>query len=166
MVRKVKVVLLSLVLICTLCATAQASTHPIYDTGTLSTTYITYFKDILSGAKFTDNYVAFRSGQNEYTMIVGKLQFENGIISLEADETGKEYRFYSDNNNYNTNYKYEVKNVYIVEIETNNSIIYSDVGDYPELVERGSKYEMLQTLLVCVALLCIVIGRVFYNRKR
>lgn len=166
MVRKVSALMLAMVLICALGTSALASTHSVYENGSLSTTYITYFKDILAAAKITDNYVAFRSGQNAYTMIVGKLQYENGVISLQTDETAKEYTFSTESSSYNSQYKYYVKDIYIFDMETNESIIYSDVGDFPQLIERSAKFETLQTILFGIVLLCVVINRIFYNRKR
>lgn len=166
MVRKVSAFVCSLVLICGLTTSAQASTHTVYDNGTISSTYITYFKDILSGINFTDNYVAFRSAQNEYTLIVGDLIFENGNFTIEEEGKLTSYRFYADSSNYSSNYRYEVKDIYIFDLSVGDNIIYSDLGQYPQLIERGAKYEQIQTLLIIITMLCIVINRIFYNRKR
>lgn len=163
MVRKIASFVCMLGLIATiLCGTVQAATHEVYENGNLGTTYITYFKDILSGADFKDNYVAFRSGQYEYTLIVGELDFSGGVFSLV--ESGKEYRFYTTSSNYNSQYYYDVNDIGEFSLLANNSILYSDVGDYPELIERGVKYEMFTALLLCVALLGIVFGRFFRRR--
>lgn len=162
MVRQVKILVCLLVLITALCGTTQAATHSVYENGSLGTTYITYFKDILSGAKFDDNYVAFRSGQYEYIMVVGELKNENGVITLVGD--GKQYRYYTGNSNYNSQYYYDVSTLNNFSLNTNNSILYSDVGDFPELIERGAKYEMLNTLLICIFMLSFVIYRIFCRR--
>lgn len=148
-------------LITAMCGTVQAATHTVYENGTLGTTYITYFKDILSGADFRDNYVAFRSGQYSYTMIVGKLQNENGVISLQ--EQGKQYTF-ETTGNYNSQYTYNVADITNFSVNTGNAILYSDVGDFPELIERGAKFETLNTILLIVLMLCIVIYRIFRKR--
>lgn len=165
MVRQVRkilsCVLVSLVLITAFCGSVQAATHEVYDNGSLSTTYITYFKDILSGCDFRDNYVAFRSGQYSYTLVVGELEYENGSFSLLS--SGKEYIF-SSTGNYNSQYTYQVKDISNFSLDSGNSIIYADVGDFPQLIERGSKYETLNTILISIALLCIVISRIFCHR--
>lgn len=166
MVRKVSSIIVAIVLICACGTTALATTHTVYDNGTLSSTYTTYFKDILSGAKFNDNYVAFRSGQYSYTMVVGDLEYNNGKIILVNDEKAKEYTFSTNNNNYNSTYYYDVKDIYIFDIDVGNNIIYSDVGDFPQLIDRGDKYEILNTLLIIIFMLCVVVSRIFYNRKR
>lgn len=150
-------------LIVALGSTAHA--YDIYDNGTISSTYVTYFRDILAGSKFNDNYVAFRSGQYEYIMLVGKLEKSGNTISLV--EEGKEYKFYTDSGTqYNSTYRYSVKDVSTGSVDVGNNIIYSDLGDYPELIERGDKYEAL-TLFVLVVVLCaVVINRIFFTRKR
>ena len=60
MVRKIILcVVVAFVVIGANCTITHATTHTIYSEGNMNTTYITYFKDILSGSKFSDNYVAF-----------------------------------------------------------------------------------------------------------
>ena len=83
MVRKIiTAFIIGLMLVGATCTQALAETHSVYTEGNMNTTYITYFKDILSGTDLNDNYVAFRSGQYEYTMVVGKLEHNNNTITL------------------------------------------------------------------------------------
>lgn len=164
MVRKITALLVALlVVIGANCTITQAATHTIYTEGNMNTTYITYFKDILSGVGFNDNYVAFRSGQYEYTMVVGKLEYNNGVISL--SEKGKEYVF-TQTGNYNSQYTYAANEIANFSVNTNSAIIYADVGDFPQLIERGAKYEMLTTLLLSIMCISVVINRIFYKRPR
>lgn len=142
--------------------TAQAATHQVYENGSLGTTYITYFKDILSGAGFDDNYVAFRSGQYSYTMVVGDIEYNNGVFSLVGE--GKEYEFSTTSSSYNSQYQYYANDITDFSLNADNSIIYSDVGEFPQLIERGAKYEILSTVLMCIVVLCIVINRIFRKR--
>lgn len=155
------------VLCCTLVLTlgfakqTHAATHTIYEQGTLSSTYTTYFKDILSGAKFNDNYVAFRSGQYSYSMVVGDLEYNNGVISMNGK--GKEYVF-TTGSGYNGQTSYEVSEISSFSVNCSNYIVYSDCGDYPQLIERGAKYEMVSLFILSIVLLCIVINRIFFRR--
>lgn len=137
------------------CTVQGATTHTIYQESTIDYTYLTYFKDIVSGIGFNDNYVAFRSGENSYTMIVGKLNYDNGVFTSAV--SCKSYIL--------SNNQYEVSEVTDFSINVNKSIVYSDIGDYPQLVERGAKYEIFTAILLCVIVLCIVINRIFYIRK-
>lgn len=163
-VKRLAVLVYVLALIFAIGVTAQAATHQVYENGSLSTTYITYFKDILSGVEFNANYVAFRSGQYSYTMVVGDIEYENGVFLLVGD--GKEYEFSTTSSGYNSQYNYYVNDITEFSVNAGNSIIYSDVGNYPQLIERGAKYEMFTAVLLCVVLVCIVINRIFYYRKR
>lgn len=151
-----------LALISALCGTAQAATHTVYENGSMSSTYVNYFKDIVSGIGFNDNYVAFRSGQYEYTMIVGDIEFNNGEFIL--NDTGKAFTFSANGSSYNSQYTYDVAEITSFSLLPSNSILYSDVGEYPQLVERGAKYEMLTAVLLCIAFVSILIQRIFYKR--
>lgn len=166
MVRQVKKICVCivalLVLITALCGTVQAATHTVYENGSFSTTYVTYFKDILSGTELKNNYVAFRSGQYSYSLVVGELEYNNGVISLVGE--GKEYKFYQESSNYNSQYYYNVSNLNNFSLNVGKSIIYSDVGDFPELIERGAKYEVISAILLGIALCSIVINRIFFKR--
>lgn len=157
MVRKVSAIILAITLICAIGTTAFAGSHLIYEGGKLSSSDKEIFKDILSGVSFSDNYCAFRNGQSKVTMVVGDIEFIDGQFVM-VGERGKEYIIGTNT--------FEVKDIYWFELEPKTAIVYSDVGGYPELVERGDKYEMLQTLLIIITLLCVVISRIFYNRKR
>lgn len=161
MVRALKIFVCGIALIAAFCGTVQAATHTVYEEGNLSTTYVTYFKDIISGAEFNDNYVAFRSGQYSYTMVVGELEYSNGVISLV--DTGKEYVF-TTSSGYNATYKYNVNEISNFSLDSGENIIYSDVGDYPQLVERGAKFEIFTAILICICMLSFVIRNIFYKR--
>lgn len=141
--------------------TASAS-YTVYD-GTMSSTYITYFRDILSGMSPELEYVAFRSGQYEYTMIVG----ENVQISG-VQITGSDLVSYtiSTNSGYNNTLNYSVDNVSSFTLNVGNSLIYSSLGDYPRLVEIEATYEYLQTLTLCIIALVVVVSRILTGYRQ
>lgn len=159
MVRKVIALSLMCVMLITATCGAAYAQEP-YD-GNMSSTYVTYFKDIVAGIGFKDNYVAFRSGQNEYTMLVGELYYDGETISLVG--MGTKYTIYNDNS-YNGLYTYDVSSVETGSVTPRNKIVYSDLGNYPQLIDRGAKYETLTSFLLVVALLCVVVGRFFGRR--
>lgn len=162
MVRKIVTTFVcTLALITALCGTVQGATHTVYDSGSLSSTYVTYFRDIVSNIGINENYVAFRSGQYSYTLVVGELEFNNGTFTLVG--SGKEYEFTTDGN-YNSQYRYYVNDISNFSVDVGNSIIYSDLGYYPNLIEGGTKYEVYTAILLTVIVLCIVIGRFFRSR--
>lgn len=163
MVRKIITIAFCVVILFAIGNGPHANAYSIYDEGNLSTTYVTYFRDVVSNIGFDDNYVAFRSGQNEYIMIVGKLEFNGTQISL-AGDSATVYKFYQESSGYNSQYKYDVTTIQDFHLNVNNSIIYSDLGQFPELVARGDKYEMLNTVLLVVLLLSFVIYSLFRSR--
>lgn len=163
MVRKIVTTFVCvLALITAICGSVQAATHTVYENGNLSTTYVTYFKDIVSGIGFNDNYVAFRSGQYSYTLIVGDLEFNNNTFTLNG--AGKSYEYSTTSSNYNSQYYYYVDDISNFSLEVDNQIIYSDLGYYPQLVERGAKYEIITAVLLCIMCLSVVINRIFFKR--
>lgn len=159
MVRKViPIMLCATIILCALCAPVVGATHSVYTEGNMSTTYVQYFKDILSGANINDNYVAFRSGQYQYTMVVGDLEYGNGTISL--NDTGIVYTF-TQSGNYNSQYKYNTNEITNFSVSAGDSIIYSDVGQFPHLVERGVHIETFILITLCGMCVFGLIERIF-----
>lgn len=153
-----------LALIVGIASTAQAATHTTYENGSLPSTYVTYFKDILSGVSLNDNYVAFRSGQYQYTMITGNISYNEQSKMFLLDGVGKEYVFVTDGSSFNSNYTYDYKEIDSFSLVNDSSIIYSDLGSFPQLIDRGSKYEILTTITLCIMCLYFVIRLFFVHR--
>lgn len=153
MARKITITVTALALVlCALCAPISAATHNVYTEGNISTTYVQYFKDILSGANINDDYVGFRSGQYTYILVVGSLSYENGTISL--DDEGTIYTF-TQTGNYNSAYNYRVDNISTFSINCGDNIIYSNLGNYPHLIERSTHIETL--ILVTLGAMCVFV---------
>lgn len=160
MVRKITIFLLCVALTCSVGAVAHAESFTPYD-GTPSNTYIQYFRDIISGIGFDQHYVALRSGQYEYVLAVGDIQYGNDIFT--SAET-VELHTITLSSGYNSSTVYSYREIDSLYISTNNQIIYSDLGHFPQLVERGAKYEMFTAVLLCTSLLGVVVGRFFRKR--
>lgn len=159
MVRKIRrVFFATMLLICCVATSVHGANYETYSNGNLSSTYVTYFKDIISGQSIMNDYVAFRSGQYTYTMAVGNLNY-GGDFS--GNGKVKVYTFDTESSNYNQNLTYTVTTDSSFYLEPSVSVIYSNLGDYPQLIERGANIETINTILLCVALLSVVIGRVF-----
>ena len=166
MVRQVKkfvmCLVVGLILITAFCGTVSATTYEVYE-GNLSATQITYFRDILGGQSILDNYVVFRDGQYSYKMVVGDIVYNNNTFT--ATETCKVYSI-NTSSGYNSYYTYNQETIDNLVLTTSNKIVYSDLGNYPQLEERGQKYEILQTIILCIAGCCYIIRNIFYHRKR
>lgn len=162
MVRQVSILLVALALLVATCNGAQAATYDVYD-GNPSNTYIQYFKDTLSKIPLGDHYVAFRSDQNEYTMVVGDISYANGVFTSES--TCHVYTMQSANN-YNGYYSYTQGDIGDFYLNPGDHILYSDLGHYPDLEERGQRYEILTTILIVIICVGYVVRNVFYHRPR
>lgn len=160
MVRKVSALFFCVALFFAFGITAHAQTYTPYE-GTMSSSYVSYFKDILSGVGFDKNYVALRSGQYEYVMVVGDLEYDGN--SFTSNGTATVYTI-TNSGNYNSSYSYNVSEISSLSITPDDKIIYSDLGQFPQLMERGAKYEMLSAVLMLICLLGVVIGRIFDPR--
>lgn len=163
MVRKVIAYMVAVLILCSaFCGTVSAATYTPYE-GNISTSYLTYFEDLLPKIKLTDHYVFFRSGQYDYVMVVGDIEHDNGIFSSETDCTVYTLSSSSGYNSYNSYYVSTISDFYMV---SNDILIYSDLGDFPELETRGNKYEVIQTILIGIFMLAVVIRGILFTRKR
>lgn len=159
-VKKVLVVVFVLVLICTTGATAQAQTYTPYE-GNISTSNLTYFEDIISKVSILKDYVLIRNGQYDYSLIVGDLTYSNNKFT--ANGSCDVYKL-TTGGNYNSYYTYSKTTDTSAVINTNSILVYSNLGDYPELENRGDKFEILQTILLGTVCIAIVISRIFRKR--
>lgn len=155
MVRKIIILLLAL---CALAAVPlSASAAEVYD-GTISTTYITIFRDIVSNVELGDQYVFYRSGQYEYTMIAGDITYDGTTFA--ADEATS--YVLTTSSNYNSTYEYSVGSVSSWTLSPGTALVYSSLGDYPSLIERGDYYALATLFLLCIAL-CMSLIRPMFN---
>lgn len=152
-VRKIVCLLAIIVLLGGFATTANAASYTAYD-GTPSNTYIQYYRDILSGLSITDNYVVFRADQNKYIMVVGDIVYNNGLFT--SDQKCTTYTMQSDGN-YNSYYSYTIGSIDSLVLDVNDRIVYSDLGTYPQLEERGQSMRYLRRycLLLCVLAMCV-----------
>jgi hypothetical protein len=158
MVRKRLIaILLALAVISAVPITASAA--EVYTEGNISTTYVTYFEDILGKLSPLDDYVFFRSAQNEYTMLVGKLVYENGTIY--SNERCKVYQIYTTSSSYQSNYHFTSNYYAEYSVTVRDSLVYSNLGDFPDLNERGDYLETALLLLVLVIIVMSLVARIF-----
>lgn len=121
--------------------------------GTISTTFITFFRDIVASLPITHDYVFYRSGDQEYTLVSSPdMTLEGGTFY--ADE-GKEYVITQNSGSgYSSSYySYSVSNVSDISVRSRGYLVYSNLGDYPQLEDRGVQYEF--ALLVAFCSFCI-----------
>lgn len=135
----------ALIILATPCSAHAAD---IYQ-GTISTTYSTMFRDVVSSLPPQYDYVFYRSGDDNYTLVAGDLEY-NGTFRLKG--TGKEYVItnVSGSGYQSTYYAYEVNDLNSFTLSPGRYLVYSNLGDYPTLEERGVQYEFSTLLLLCI----------------
>lgn len=130
--------------------------------GSISSTNIQIARDLMSKVDFGEDYVFYRSGQYSYQFVVGKdIEYSNGKFSS-INEV--ELYDYVTSSGYNADYTWTLSTSNNFTLNTNNQIVYSNLGEFPTLEERGSTYEILQTLLIVIIALCVFIRGIFFRR--
>ena len=155
MVRKI---ILCLCLSVILAVPITASANEIYE-GNISSSYTTIFKDIAEKeVGFNEDYIFYRSGQYEFSLVVGDIAINDGVIASNG-----EVRIYaiSTNSNYNSIYEYSVSSSSSFSMSISNELIYSNLGNYPDLIERSNYYEIATFILLLTCLCCYLFRNIF-----
>lgn len=156
MARKVMAAMLACLLFCAF-GTMQASAADPYE-GSISTTYITIFGDIVPKLGIGDEYVMFRSDQYTYTLISGDLTLEGSRFELEGE--GVRYDLTSTSS-YNSYYEYSVYDIDSFSLSAGDHLVYSSLGDYPLLTEGSDNYALASLILFGSFLIALVLRPVF-----
>ena len=148
-----------LVALCVSMAT-QASAYTAYD-GSISSTNITYYRDMLSKISVFDDYVVFRSEQNSYIMAVGDLSVNGNSFS------GQDVTLItiSTNGNYNSYYVITTTQSSTFQLDTRGNIVYSSLGSFPALEGRSDVIEFAALFVWFVIALCLFIRGLLCWRK-
>ena len=120
--------------------------------GTISTTYVTFFRDIASTLPVSHDYVMLRTGDNTYKMYSGDFIFD-GDFYMQGDGYVYTINYITGSGYGNTYYDYSVSPTSDVTISANNKLIYSNLGNYPSLTERSASIEY--SLFIAVFTMCI-----------
>lgn len=131
----------------------------IYD-GTISTTYLTIFQDVVAKLRINDDYVFYRSGQYEYALIAGDLNYNGNTIRL--NDSGTKYVLtYQSNYGQDNYYHWEVSDISSFSLTLGDYLIYSNLGGYPTLEERETIYAFGTFFVLCVIGICALLRSLF-----
>lgn len=159
MVRKVGAI--CLLIGCLLFASPmQALAYSVYEDGNISSTYTTIFRDILEDTNIFEDYVFFRSGQYEYTMIVGDITLSGTSFSA-ADFTEYVISYTSGSYGSTSNYSYTTSTGTNFSLSVSDNLVYSNLGHYPKLIERGVYYEFASLVTLCIIGMCMLMRPMF-----
>ena len=142
-------------------ATIPCAAASIYQ-GSISTTYTDYAKQILSKCPPFEDYVFFRSGQYEYTLVCGGLTL-NGDTFTGSNVGEFIITYHNATSGYGGTSYYTVtgKTTSSFTLDTNNELVYSSLGSFPALIERGDFVETVNLLLLVIIALCLLIRPVY-----
>lgn len=138
---------------------APASVYPSPDDGTISTTYLQYFKDMLVKLPYDTQYVFFRVNNYEYRMVYGDAINLSGNV-FSGDDLS--YIRYYRTNNYSV-WKLESGYEGSFRLTTNGYLVYSNVGVlYPSMNGGVYTYAFYACLFVLVLTLLFNVVHAFF----
>lgn len=113
--------------------------------GTISDTYLNYFRGIVQKLNWKEHYVVYRSGQYSYTMIYGE---EVALDGSRFTGTGNVVNIHRNTSSSSSDW-YVSYSTDSIALSAGSLFVYSDLGMYPELKEGGTSLEFA-TLLFAV----------------
>lgn len=105
--------------------------------GTISETYLTYFRGIVQKLDWDEHYVVYRSGQYSYSMVYGE---DVGLNGDRFTGTGDVVTIYRNSSSYSSDWYVDYSRDTLA-LDSSDLFVYSDLGMYPTLKEGGSAVE-------------------------
>lgn len=161
MVRSLKVCLLACIMVIAFAIPLQASSSP-YE-GTISDTYKSIFEDTVADISIFDNYVFWRSGEFQYSMLAGDIVEENGTFSVAGGDMYVLDIITLDSTGWTSNSYHRFSHYMDIDytLSSDNFLVYSDINGYPKLEERGITYEFITAFLVLCTIIGTLVWRIF-----
>lgn len=157
MVRKVSVVIIALAVVLSVAAPARAVTPEIYD-GTISTSMLDYFRDILAKVNPLKNYVLLRTSQYTYNLYCGEMEWDGVQFTAESADV---YTI-TTNSGYNSHYTFAHSTVSGLTVRPGDHIVYSDLGSFPGLRDPAEYWGFY----LSVAAFILIIGSLIRSMWR
>lgn len=110
--------------------------------GTISDTYLNYFRGIVQKLDWKEHYVVYRSGQYSYTMVYGE---EVALSGTRFTGSGNVVNLYRNTSSSNSDW-YVGYSTDTISLSAGSLYVYSDLGMYPTLKEGGSSLEFTALL--------------------
>lgn len=142
-----------------LLAGAQTVQASVYDDGNISNTYTQIFQDVLDGLSPMDDYLFYRSGNYEYRMYVGDLECTGTTFT--GSNLDLYVLSYSQSGYTSSVYNYQQYSNQSLSVNCGSLLVYSNLGGYPTLIERGSYLEVAEIFLLVLVSLCCLIRPIF-----
>lgn len=153
MVRKMIACLMALAALAALPLGASATSYTPYD-GSIDSTYTQVFRDVAHKLNPFDDYVFFRAGEYEYMLIAGELEYDGVRFTGESCTV---YKIAADSGVT----AYNQEEITDFSLELGISLVYSDLGPFPDLIDGSQRYTFAVMLLGMVALCMVLIRSIF-----
>lgn len=147
-----------------LCLGSAAAVGGVSDEYGVGTSYNVYFAGLAGKLPAGTHYAYYRSGQYEYTFVYSEdLQVDgdtftadSAVVAVLDTESG-----YQSPPTWST---YETTDI---RFSANGNLIYSDLGDYPDLIERREvQYAELTVVILCSFAVWTLLDRMVRACKR
>ena len=156
MVRRALILACALAVLLAVPATASAADYVPYD-GAISSSYTSIMEDVVAKLPLTDDYVFFRSGQNDYLLVSGDLTY-NGSFS---GENCTAWYINANTGVYNSGYLFSTGPLDSFQLAPGSALVYSNLGHYPTLTDMGAFYGFCAVVLLLVAIFLYLIRSIF-----
>lgn len=127
----------------------QALASSVYSDEIIPEPALAFFRSVLNGLDLNSKYVAYCSGAGTYTLAVGDLVLsEDGRFTGAVDlysYSGAGYQVSSET----------------LDLDPDGHLVYSNLGSYPVILERGNLYEFSMLFLLCVVAAALLIRSIF-----
>lgn len=127
----------------------QAQASAVYSDEIIPEAALDFFRSVLNGLDLDVKYVAFCSGSGTYTLAVGDLVLdEDGRFTGIADlysYSGAGYQVSAE----------------ALDLDPEGHLVFSNLGSYPVLSEKGNLYEYSTLFLLCVVAVDMLIRSIF-----
>lgn len=137
--------------------------YPNVDDGSMSTSIVQYFKDIVVKLPYGTKYVLFRESDYSYRLVYGK---DLDVSGTRFTGTGLDYvRYYRTSSN--SVYYFATGHEGDFSLSTGGMLVYSNVGGmYPVLIGGVYTYEIQTVLFVLVLTLLLAVCKSFFSTGR
>lgn len=160
MVRSLRVCVLACIMVIAFAIPLQASTP--YQ-GTISDSYKFIFEDVVSDLSIFDNYVFWRSGQYQYSLLSGDLSVENGVFSVTGGDLYVVDLVQYNSGSWDTGSYHVYTHTTGIDytFDSLGYLVYSDLDGYPKLEGRGVNYAFICSFILCVFGFATLAYRIF-----
>ena len=160
MVRTLKSCVLACVLVIAFAIPAQASTP--YQ-GQIQDTYINMFGRVVADLSIFDNYVFWRSGEFQYSLLSGELTVSNGVFTVSGGDLYVVDLVQFDAGSWNTGSYHVYTHTENIDytFDSLGYLVYSDLQGYPKLEGREVNYAFIVAFVLCVLGFASLIWSIF-----